>query len=270
MFENQLIDFEYLIIDSVRFIITFNCDFSLFEHWFWSYNFQNPSLFDTSGMFNEEHLRKEMLRIILIQKLFNVNYELICPTAELNTYWERHQSKIDKISSDIIDIIDNFKFLEIIQALVEKYLDNYKNDLKLNFDLISYMNKIDKLRNISVEIKEKQRKKLSFLFNNNTFQKNSVLEIEKLMFKTLKEHASSNKNKVTLLKRNWKTGSVLSKYNNLNKDILYAIDQTGGVYFYENDKINEYFKSNASCLLSLINFSFIKKKEFILEHQNNE
>jgi len=132
------------------------------------------------------------------------------------------------------------------------------------------MNKIDKLRNISVEIKEKQRKKLSFLFNNNTFQKNSVLEIEKLMFKTLKEHASSNKNKVTLLKRNWKTGSVLSKYNNLNKDILYAIDQTGGVYFYENDKINEYFKSNASCLLSLINFSFIKKKEFILEHQNNE
>jgi hypothetical protein len=269
MFENQLIDLDYLIIDSIRFIITFNCNFKLFEHWFWSYNFQNPSLFDTSGMFNEEHLRKEMLRIKLLQKIFNVKDELNCPIVEIHTYWERHQTKIDKIAEDIVSIINNFKFVIIIQSLVQKYLDNYKNVLNLDNNVMDYMYKMDGLSNIPSEIKDKQLVKLSFLFNNKLSREVDVLHIDKMMFNTLHEHAESNNNKVTLLKRNWKTGSILSVFNNNNKDILYAIDQTGGVYFYENNKINNYFKSNASCLLSLINFSFIKKKDFILEHQNN-
>ena len=153
--------------------------------------------------------------------------------------------------------------------MVQKYLDNYKNVLNLDTNVMDYMYKMDGLSNIPSEIKDKQLVKLSFLFNNKLSREVDVLHIDKMMFNTLHEHAESNNNKVTLLKRNWKTGSILSVFNNNNKDILYAIDQTGGVYFYENNKINNYFKSNASCLLSLINFSFIKKKDFILEHQNN-
>jgi len=270
MWENQLIDFDYLIIDSIRFITTFNCDFSLFEHWFWSYNFQNPSLFDTSGMFNEDHLRKEMLRIMLIKKMFNVHYELNSPIPELYTYWDRHYSKINKISEDIVNAVEQFEFAKIINAIVLNYLDNFKNSFNPNLDVLNYASKMEKLKNISSQVNQKQINKLSFLFNVSTSNSLNILEVEKLIFETLNHHFTENKLKVTLLKRNWKTGSVLNNYNDLNKDILYAIDQTGGVYFYDNDKINSYFKSNAQCLLSLIDFSFIKKKEFILEHRSNE
>lgn len=270
MWDNKLIDFDYLIIDSIRFITTFNCDFALFEHWFWTYNFQNPSLFDTSGMFNEEHLRKELLRIMLVKKLFKVNYELKNPTPELFTYWDRHFSKIDEISNSLVYIIEGYNFIEIINAIVLNYLANFKGTYAINKDIFEYSYKISKLNNVSQQVYSEQIKKLTFLFNDISSNQINILDVEKMMFNILKGQFIENKQKVTLVKRDWVTGSILDNYSSSNKDILYAIDQTGGVYFYDNEKINSYFKNNAKCLLSLINFSFIKKKTFILDHRSNE
>lgn len=264
--ENGLLDFNYLIIDGLRYLITFNGDFELFEHWFWSYNFQNPSLFDTSGMFNEDHLRKEMLRILLVKNFYEVDYKLINPTPELYNYWDRHYGKVEKISHDLIGMLKEFKFDDIINAVTFNYLENYKNDIKSHPSILLYMDKIEKLSVLDKSVKERQWNKLSRLFSGVNAIK-EVLDLDILIFDTLKYYFEKNQKKVTLLKRNWDDGTVLKNFNNQNKEILFSIDQTGGVYFYDNEKINDYFKENANQLLSLIDFSFINKKKFILEQQ---
>lgn len=270
MRENHLIDFDYMIIDSIRFLATFNGDFKLFEHWFWSYNFQNPSLFDTSGMFNEEHLRKEMLRILLIKYIFEVKESLVNPTPELFTYWDRHFKKIDKIAIDLSETIKKFEFIDIINGVIFNYLNNFKGTEKASPKFYEYMTKLEVVKNVSAEVHALQRKKLSLLFSDSSDSGLGIIDMEKLLFNTLNDHFINNGKKVTLLKRNWDTGKIIQTYNLLNKDISYAIDQTGGVFFYEKSKINDYFRENARCILSLINFSLIKKKSFILEQRNDE
>ncbi|WP_158729002.1 hypothetical protein [Flavobacterium sp. I-STPA6A] len=207
---------------------------------------------------------------MLVKKLFSVSYELKNPTPELFTYWDRHFSKIDEISNSLVAIIEDYNFIEIINAIVLNYLDNFKGTNNINKEVFEYVIKISKLKNISQQVYSEQIKKLTFLFNDNSLSQINVLDIEKIMFDVLKNHFIENEQKVTLVKRDWVTGSILDNYSSSNHDILYAIDQTGGVYFYDNEKINAYFKNNAKCLLSLINFSFIKKKSFILSHRSNE
>ncbi len=266
MMEHHLVDFEYLIIDSIRFIVTFNCNFPLFEHWFWSYNFQNPSLFDTSGMFNEDHLRKELLRILLVKKMYGAEDHLICPIPELATYWERHFEAVDRTAEHLADELKKYEFLETINAVVSTYLDNYPESDKNSLAIVEYMDKMERLTVITDHIKKKQRDKIELLIAESDSD-NEVLNMERLLFDTLNTQYELNNKGVTLLKRNWESGVVLDKYDRLNSDKLYAIDQTGGVYFYDNEKVNLYFTNNAACLFSLIDFSLVKKKEFFLKQQ---
>ena len=70
MYQSGMININYFIIDAIRFHITFKSNFKLFEYWFWTYNFQNTSLYDTNGLFNEQQLKQEIFRLLLIKKFF--------------------------------------------------------------------------------------------------------------------------------------------------------------------------------------------------------
>jgi len=65
------------------------------------------------------------------------------------------------------------------------------------------------------------------------------------------------------LKRDWNSGAPLEGYKMLYDDILYAIDPTGGVFFKDVNKMQEYFKTNSICLLQIIDFANIQKSNFI-------
>ena len=243
LLKSKMIDLNYFIIDIIRFEITFNKDFKLFEHWFWSYSFQNTSLYDTNGMFNEQHLRMEIFRLMLVQKYYTmtkkefmedvfspIHKPLECPSPEVYTYWILHIEKINKITNEIFshkNLTDDF--FVIINELLEVVLTNYKVEIETVNSKIKY------------------------------FQEN-VLE------KTLNEYYLDNKRKMTLLKRDWNTGIPIPKYNKLYENKLFAIDQMGGVYFSNLNKAQIYFEKNAKCLAQIIDFGAKYKKDFISKY----
>ena len=51
--------------------------------------------------------------------------------------------------------------------------------------------------------------------------------------------------------------------------MLFTIDQTGGMFFYNASKAEEYFKLNAVNLLEVIDFSYKEKKEIIMNFKMN-
>lgn len=264
MFDSDLVDINNFIIDAIRYIVTFNGDFELFKHWFWTYNFQNSSLYDSGGMFNEEHLRVEMCRIMLVREFYGLgDAEMICPTPELFTYWTRHYTKIEFIANKLAMHIKEQKIGDFIQFIANKYLDSFEEQTySPNMEMLKYITFIDRLEYFN---KDLQKKKLSFLFSRNSSSDEMIHYLEKLVFDKLNFQYDKNNEKITLLKRDWLSGKTLNNHNSLYKDIFYAIDQTGGVYFYDNKKMTSYFKMNAECLLAIIDFSYKQKKQFILE-----
>lgn len=260
MLDNKLVDLNYFIIDSIRFTVTFNSNFTLFSHWFWAYNFQNSSLFDTGGMFNEDQMCMEMLRILMVHKLYKVSQPAECPVPELFTYWDRHYDKIEHIADSLIKCIEEKEITSFIEQIINKYLDGYKEynepfDSRLvegtsqaSFvDIYSLLNKI------------------SYMYSDLAASpRESIHHMERLMFRALNHQFEENGRKITLLKRDWVKGTALANHKNLYSDMIYAIDQTGGVYFNNIEKMNAYFNFNASCLLEIIHFSYLSKKEFII------
>jgi len=105
MLDAGMIDINYFVIDAIRYKLTYNGKLKIFNHWFWSYNFQNSYLYDSSGMFNEQRLRMEMFRVMLIARIYEggKEYSIECPTPEIYTYWVRHYSKIKSIVSSIVE-----------------------------------------------------------------------------------------------------------------------------------------------------------------------
>lgn len=234
MYESGMININYFIIDAIRFHITFKSNFKLFEYWFWTYNFQNTSLYDTNGLFNEHQLKQEILRLLLIKKFFYdiPEIEIACPSPEIFTYWEKHFKKIHSIVEKIHDYFTTNKNFSIID-----FIENLKNNALENKNI-----PIDKIEN-------------SLIFY-------------------LQELKKKNKNgKIMLLKRDWKTGKILKNYNSQYDDIFFAIDQIGGLYFQNTEKKDEYFVLNCNYLNKIIDFSAKTKKPFIktlLEDDTNK
>lgn len=249
MIENNLISIDYFVIDAIRYKLTYNSSFETYEHWFWSYHFQNSHNFNSNGSFNEHRLKMELFRLLLIYRTYvlpnkekkiavnkalgidvDVDLDLKCPSPEIFTYWDRHYKKIDIIVKNIIEFskkgnIDNvlYKIFLIVEDIF-KYTD----------------------------IKEKDGlpiKTFNYLSND-----------------LLQNHYLSNNKELTALKRSWKDGTILENHKDLYKNIYYAIDGTGGVFFYDSDGMQKYFIDNAKYLLSIIDFASINKKDFIKKH----
>lgn len=234
LLDSNMIDINYFIIDAIRYEISFQRNFKLFEHWFWVYNFQNSSLYDTSGMFNEQHLRVEMFRIMLIQKYFTNKEEnpLKEPSSEMYTFWIKHFKKIDTITDEIYQYARDSKNRGNVFCELSKFLDDM----------------FDSHVNIITDGKAALDK-----FHSQ------------VAHKALTGYYKRNGKNITLLKRSWKDGTVQEKYFPLYNKILFAIDQTGGVFFSDTDKMQEYFGQNSEYLLSILDFSAKQKKDFILD-----
>lgn len=244
--QSELINFNYFLIDSVRMIITFGGDFELFKYWFWAYNFQNTSLYDTSGMINEQYLRQEMFRLLLVQKFFKLNVDYFekelnigldiallndiveCPTPEIHTYWIAHYEKLNKIANRI-------------------FIENKKED--------PYMKII---KEVIVEISSK------YISSKSNSSNNKVLEINDILKNHIESIKIKNKSSIpTLVKRNWDDGSVIKEYEAYNNKYLTLMDQTGGSYQQFNRNRQEYFNYTSNMLLKIIDFSAVNKNKFI-------
>lgn len=226
MYESGMMNMSYFIIDAIRFHITFKSNFRLFEYWLWTYNFQNTSLYDTNGLFNEQHLKQEILRLLLIKKFFydHKGIEIECPSPEIFTYWEKHFEKIESIVNNIF-----------------KYFTNNNDNEQ------SIINFIDKLKNIAIDDRGIP-----------------INEIENSLLQYLQDLQKKSKNrKIMLLKRDWKSGEILKNFNSQYNDVFFAIDQIGGLYFQNTEKKDEYFKLNCKYLNTIIDFSAKTKKTFI-------
>jgi hypothetical protein len=260
---NELFDVDYFVIDAIRYMVTFQFNFDLFNYWFWSYNFQNPSLFDTGGMFNEDHLRKEMLRIILIRDFFNVEKnKLQNPSPELFTYWDRHIDKIEIIAPIILRYLDEFEITKIVNVVFKDFFNLLKDKPDV-FDM--------KIEDVSKFYMDERFRELAF--ENILKDKENELTIRgmiKYFYDTLLDHYELNNGTITMLRRSWETGKVLENFEKLYEKIFYAIDENGGVYFYDAKKMDLYFKMNTQNILVLLDFSLIQKKEFFLNHLNND
>ncbi|MEJ0101750.1 MAG: hypothetical protein WDO19_03925 [Bacteroidota bacterium] len=94
------IDIDYLVLDAVRLCIQCNFDFRIFTFWFWSYNLQNSSLYNAYGMMEERNFTTELVRYILLSKMFEIPAtDLKCPIKELELYWERYYGLLDEVIS---------------------------------------------------------------------------------------------------------------------------------------------------------------------------
>ncbi len=268
MVNSKMIDLNYFIIDAVRFSVTFNDDFLLFQHWFWTYNFQNSALFNSNGMFNEHYLRMEMLRLMLIKKHFRINDEMECPSPELFTYWERHFKKIDIISEKLMTHIKKEGFGRVITSIVDHYLSSF-NKINMNLSLKNKGIDLKKIVESIGPLDDKDTvsiiKKYEYLTLKEKESTNRMHDLERLTFKLLNGLFDKNKKGIISLKRSWEDGEILTEFNQLYKDRPFAIDQTGGVFFYNTNSANEYFTNNANYLLTIIDFSYKQKKEFILD-----
>ena len=164
--------------------------------------------------------------------LASINQKISCPISHLDAYWFLHYDKLEVITDSIFENFSKNKIIKSLYTQLQNYI-NYK---------IYY-----------------------FTYNEDH---EPYLRIIK---NCLKNHYNENKEKVTIVNRDWRDGDF-SKNNN-EDDILYSVDQIGSQYFYSNEKTQKYFNYNAKIILSIIDFATHNKKLFISnlrkQHENN-
>ncbi len=127
----------YAILDSYRYITVCNYDFSLFEYWFWAYSFQNPSLYNSKGYFDEFHFHKELLRLIFVACLFRGSAyaeRLKCPLPELASLWVRYfnislKAVIELLKNKKYEGEEKFEYRSIAEAMKKLLFNTMFRDL---------------------------------------------------------------------------------------------------------------------------------------------
>lgn len=294
MIASRLIDPNYFINDALRFLINFNLDFELFYYWFWAYNFQNTSLYDKSGLFNEISFKQELFRILFLKKLYGFNeVKDVCPLPELYTYWDRHYKEITKAVNVYYNKLKENGYLDDITLIVFYFTNDIfeselsdsditksqdGNDIQANtvharkikalFTLTSRLPQdLKELRHVYINNFNKRLEifdKLPYSDNEDTV--NDILKLQQFIFHYLLKIYNLNKKKVSLLRRDWQTGKVLNCFLiNNDDDHIYSIDQTGGLFFDNMSKLNEYFKLSSKSINFILDFSLKRKKNFIIK-----
>ncbi len=276
MIKSGSFQIDYFINDCIRFILTFNLDPQKFYFWFWSYNLQNSSLFNVSGMFNEHHLRKEMLRFNLVLEYFSINNKFDCPVHELTSYWVRNDERMRSISKSLItalkkNLIDEKGSIRYIDSLIDSLLKIYEK--RYNEDILSEDFSKIKARK---ENKYFDLDKLNDNYENLVFQKEKYLKnnkenftdfdfIDSVIDDLLDYLFIKNNKKISSLKRSWETGRYNKQFENYYEKSYNLLDQTGSVFFDNGESMNDYFIKSAETLMKIIDFSLKNKKDFILE-----
>lgn len=289
MINSNLLDFNYFLNDAIRFVISYNSNFNLFYFWFWTYNLQNASLYDKNGSLNEEHFRKELFRILFIQKFFDfdeIKEPVKCPLPELFTYWDRHYEKVKSAVNSYVKMLNEKgitqDFMQFLFKILDKSLTLSQGGCIIpNGNHEEVHKKVKKLKgafsraHISMQMFERFSKK-EFAFANLkkdieptpsfNVPKNSLIYLQWYMLEYLNTVYELNDKNVSLLRRNWEDGKPLISFvlSNESKH-LYSVDQTGGLFFDNMEQLNHYFRLSSMVLLDIWNYSLIRKKNFILK-----
>ncbi|OOQ60004.1 hypothetical protein [Mucilaginibacter pedocola] len=286
MEQRKLINFQYFINDTMRFAWTYRADFELFYYWFWTYNFQNSSLYDELGMLSELHFQKELFRILFIRRLFNKVGEdmpaLTCPLPELDAYWDRYYQQIDTSVRQFIDFLDRQK----ISFELMNYLQSRLNDMMRRSDRECDIPEMD--HEAAFHFTERLKGKYELDIMPQTYAnliakrhyaferlsagmtaesgvpKNSLLYLEWYMWDHLKNIFRMNGSSIDMLRRNWQTGRPMSAFmQSTESNNLYTVDQTGGLFFDSTDKQGRYLKMSTRVLTDLWHYALVRKKGFI-------
>lgn len=281
MIESGIIDLDYHIIDMAKFVTSFDLNFELFNYWSWMYNLQNSALYDSTGLMNQDHFRKELFRILFVSHYFGVGGNIVnqCPLPELETFWDRHFIHLEGQVNKYIQFLKKTGIATKLDGLILQLFvhtnDILANRLPIASDLDfqargkvaillrlnggethgtpgSYYKKINQFNTYEgVKVYE------------STGEQDDLVYMQFRMLQHLKYVWSVNK-PIALLNRNWEQGNpLLSFIKSAEKERAYYADQTGGLFFSDIKSMNEYFKVNAKILSEILDFGMVSKKRFI-------
>jgi hypothetical protein len=287
MVESELVDLNYFFIDTQRFVVSFDCDFKLYYFWFWTYVLQNPLIYDKSGIVNEEHFKKELFRMLLVAKYFDLDIqsEIYCPLPEIQTYWDRHFPKLSECVDEYIKFLNEKgilaeftkymfmryeKFLEIFSEEPESLIEGTEEDAKKAAPLYNLSQKYRAVFNIDGFYQKEQKQRLYKAMNKNRLP-TELRQWFFYMVDHLRLIYTCNNGNISFLRRDWKTGKPVRSFISSNiEQHLYSVDQTGGLFFDDMKQLNEYSKLSAYALTRLIHFSLVNKKKFVAFQLNKE
>jgi len=292
--DRKLLYIDYFFNDALRYVWTYHMDFDLFFYWFWTYNFQNASLYNEIGLLDESHFEKELFRILFIAKYFlvrtskgefidNAN-KVICPLPELESYWDRHYEKIAVAVTDFIEFLVEEGISLNLTNYLETKLMTIMTKGKMNIDKIpletgsvtaDFVANLEarhsgKTVNLGDKFKTLLRGRLKMFAPEHDVKPpdwvitDSVDYLEWYICHYLNQIYQMNGKKISLLRRNWRNGKPMIAFVDGNPpDHLYSVDQTGGLFFEHTESQNLYFKHTSKTLTDLWHFSLVRKLEFI-------
>jgi hypothetical protein len=281
LIQDGIISMKYFAVDSIRFVLTYGMKYQLYEYWFWSYNFQNSSLFDNLGLMNEEQFKSELVRLLFLRNFFQIDDEtepMKCPLPELFTYWDRHFSTLNRIVKLFFTELNNFK----VNYEKEKasYLKAFRLELfdfmKAFFAEQTLPNRWDsrgriELRDDIVKIFGLESevgiaKVCNYLLLLESGQDEVVDTKESIgmfyrMHRYLVNLADKNHGRVSVLGRNWKSNEPMlpsAKFSG-----LYMVDQIGGVFFDSVANQQEYYQNGCREIMHICDRAGKMKKRQI-------
>ncbi|GAB3330152.1 hypothetical protein GCM10027299_34560 [Larkinella ripae] len=296
LYRDGKIDFDYIYIDVIRLIYTFNMDIQLFEYWFWSYNFQNSSLYNQNGSFSVHHFVKELFRVLFVIKLFDPEYaiQIKCPLSELESYWNTYFKRIGEEIDNILSNSNNqlkkifindaniwmkLIYTEEFEETDEYPLSNFNKEVvqilpklcPITTDYNHHFNVMKRLSFILNNYEENKRQfEIDKTFHKLKFPVSSKSYISGLMYSYLRILYEKNGKKIYLLKRNWETGSPFKRfYKNQPIQPLFSIDSFGGIFFTSRINQRVYFSLRNTVLQSLLHYSQVMKRQQINSIINN-
>ena len=285
MLDTDLIVINNLVNDALRFIISFDLDFELFYYWDWTYNLQNASLYDETGSLNEDRFRVELFRILFINYFFSCKIgQVFCPLPELYSYWDRHFVKMKDAVAEFCKFLENSPS-KLATAIMDHLVSKMDLSYKFSQDEFifeeqgvlaggKFLNRVQakyagtytdegSLKRISKKIRIYE-----VLDAGNPDKKipdDSIIYLQWYMLNYIRAIYKLNYGKTVLLRRNWFDGRPLRSFLQHDpKDHLYAVDQTGGLFFDNSKSLNLYFKLSTKALKYIWSFSQKKKKQFII------
>lgn len=291
-YDEEIIDIRYLFIDYSRYTLSCNGDRDLFIYWFWTYNFQNSSLYNSLGKFREKYFKTELFRLLLVIGLENKEDmdKLECPIPELYHYWNRYFCEFKELAKLLLSKLEENDFIIKVLDIINKEKVTSGSDRNLKegvmeiIDSMSqhirdkgefkYMSFIITKKHFLKEVYEKYFKKYN---NPHASFSNSDTEMLKflrekhallyhgIIYSFLKLIYEKNEGKVRLLRRNWADGKPIKKFliNDENKRFLFYTEQLGGTFHTNSTRLNEYFTLENSLIQTIFHLGAIKKKELM-------
>ncbi|WP_439695835.1 hypothetical protein ACFGVS_23670 [Mucilaginibacter sp. AW1-7] len=272
---------SYLLNDATRFVVTYVNRFELYQYWFWTYNLQNTSLYDETGILNEESFRFDLFRIIFINAFFGHDKNLLtCPLPELYTLWDRNFEKTYAAVQELLAFMGPVGLCSEIMNYVISVLDLALEKMMTGLNIpggqydngANFLNKIQK-RYQSDNNDMKFLERLTRFVDAyaaldsgdaaNMVETDSAIYLQWYILHGLETIFARNR-KIVFLRRNWKNGKPLRSFVEGASDHLYAVDQTGGLFFDDTESIQEYFRLSCTMLSDIWDFSQKRKKNFIL------